>query len=161
MKFAFLYHSHWLMPICLIRTGPCLTTGTWRCHKNFSQWEHTFHWKLCCHCLKFLWQRQIAVVRQGPGWPLLGGFVNPYGTIHNSIQFALFVISYEMNLKLFPLEKQLFQQSLMYHQVGLDVNHMSQCLQTRWASTTCLNVCLQTHSCVSHNDAVTGAMVGH
>ena len=55
--------------------GPSLTTATWRCRKNFSQWECSFHWKLCCHWLEFLRQRQIAVVGQGPGlclrqiWP--------------------------------------------------------------------------------------------
>ena len=47
--------------------GPCFTTATWRCRKNFSQWERSFHWKLRRHWLKFLRQRQIAVVRQGPG----------------------------------------------------------------------------------------------
>ena len=49
-------------------TGPglCLTTATWRCRKNFIQWECSFHWKLHCHWLEFLRQRQIAVVRQGP-----------------------------------------------------------------------------------------------
>ena len=46
--------------------GPCLTTATWCCHKNFSQWEWSFHWKLRCHWLEFLQQRQIAVIRQGP-----------------------------------------------------------------------------------------------
>ena len=45
----------------------CLTTATWRCRKNFSQWERSFLWKLCCHWLKGWRQRQIAVVRQGPG----------------------------------------------------------------------------------------------
>ena len=35
--------------------------------KNFSQWERSFHWKLRCHWLEFLQQRQIAVVRQDPG----------------------------------------------------------------------------------------------
>ena len=39
----------------------------WRCRKNFSQWECSFHWKLRCHWLEFLRQRQIAVVRQDPG----------------------------------------------------------------------------------------------
>ena len=46
-------------------TRPRFTTATWRCRKNFSQWERSFHWKLRCHWLEFL--RQIAVVRQGPG----------------------------------------------------------------------------------------------
>ena len=47
--------------------GPCLTTATRRCRKNFSQWERSFHWKLRCHWLEFLRQRQIAAVTQGPG----------------------------------------------------------------------------------------------
>ena len=47
-------------------TGPCFTTATWRCRKNFSQWERSFRWKLRCHWLKGLRQRQIAVVRQDP-----------------------------------------------------------------------------------------------
>ena len=47
-------------------TGPCITTATRHCHKNFSQWKRNFHWKLCCHLLKVLRQRQIAVVIQGP-----------------------------------------------------------------------------------------------
>ena len=41
--------------------------------QEFSQWECSFHWKLCWHWLEFLRQCQIAVVRQGPdpsrhGW---------------------------------------------------------------------------------------------
>ena len=46
-------------------TGPCLTTATWRCRKNFSQWERSFLWKLRSHWLKGLRQRQIAVARPG------------------------------------------------------------------------------------------------
>ena len=45
---------------------PCHTTATWRCRKNFSQWERSFLWKLRCHWVKGLRQRQIALVRQGP-----------------------------------------------------------------------------------------------
>ena len=67
--------SHWFarnnedMPHIHFQTpGPCLTTATWRCRKNFSQWERSFHWKLRCHWLEFLRQRQIAVVRQGPAF---------------------------------------------------------------------------------------------
>ena len=52
------------------RFGLCLTTATWRCRKNFSQWECSFHWKLRWNWLEFLRQHQIAVVRQGPGWTL-------------------------------------------------------------------------------------------
>ena len=50
----------------IFAAGLCLTTATWRCRKNFSQWELSFLWKLRCHWLKGLRQRQIAVVRQGP-----------------------------------------------------------------------------------------------
>ena len=48
-------------------TGPCCTIVTCRCPKNFSQWERSFLWKLRCHWLKSLQQRQIAVVWQGSG----------------------------------------------------------------------------------------------
>ena len=49
------------------KPGPCLTTATWRCRNNFSQWECSFLWKLHCHWLKGLWQHQVTVVlRQGP-----------------------------------------------------------------------------------------------
>ena len=44
----------------------------WRCCKNFSQREHSFNWKLCCHWLKLLRQRQIAVVIQSPEHHPLG-----------------------------------------------------------------------------------------
>ena len=46
---------------------PCLTTAIWRCRKNSNQWQHSFQWKLYSHWLKFLRQRHVAVVRQGPG----------------------------------------------------------------------------------------------
>ena len=45
---------------------PCLTTAIWRCRKNSSQWLRSFQWKLHSHWLKFLRQRHVAVVRQGP-----------------------------------------------------------------------------------------------
>ena len=48
--------------------GPCLTTAIWRCCKNSSQWHRSFHWKLRSHWLKFLRQRRVAVVIQGPGY---------------------------------------------------------------------------------------------
>ena len=55
-----LFHSPW-------RDRPCLA-ATWRCRKNFNQWECSFHWKRCCHWLDFSQQRQIAAVRKtGPG----------------------------------------------------------------------------------------------
>ena len=47
--------------------GPGLTTATWRCRENFSQWKCSFLWKLRYHLLKGSRQHQIAVVRQGPG----------------------------------------------------------------------------------------------
>ena len=34
-------------------------------HLNFCQWERSFYWKLRCHWLEFLRQRQIAAERQG------------------------------------------------------------------------------------------------
>ena len=47
-------------------TGPCLTAAIWRRRKNSSQWQRSFQWKLHSHWLKFLRQRHVAVVRQGP-----------------------------------------------------------------------------------------------
>ena len=35
-------------------------------HLNFCQWERSFYWKLRCHWLEFLRQRQIAAERRGP-----------------------------------------------------------------------------------------------
>ena len=55
------YFMHGSGPSVIRYPGPCLTTTTWRCRKNSSQW------KLRCHRLEFLQQRQIAVVSQGPG----------------------------------------------------------------------------------------------
>ena len=48
-------------------TWPYIITVIWCCHKTFSQWDCSFHWKLCCHWLKGLWQCQIIVVVHGPG----------------------------------------------------------------------------------------------
>ena len=31
--------------------GPCIITATWRCHKTFSRWEQSFHWKGLVHIL--------------------------------------------------------------------------------------------------------------
>ena len=57
--------------ICMIfrprSTGPCFTTATWHCRENVSLWGRSLLWKLRCHCLKVLRQRQIASIRQGPG----------------------------------------------------------------------------------------------
>ena len=50
---------------------PGITTATWRCRKMFSQWERSFHWKLCYHWLKGLQQRQIAIEIQDQGWGVL------------------------------------------------------------------------------------------
>ena len=38
----------------------------WRCRKPFSQWQRSFQRKLRSHWLKFLRQRHVALVRQGP-----------------------------------------------------------------------------------------------
>ena len=77
--------------------GPHLTTATWHSRKNFSQWVHSFLWKLRCHWLKGLWQRQITVVRQGPEveassprqghlglWPGRSWGLSPSGSFHNA-----------------------------------------------------------------------------
>ena len=47
-------------------SGSCLTPAIWCCCKPFSQWQHSFQRKLCSHWLKFLQQRHVPVVRQGP-----------------------------------------------------------------------------------------------
>ena len=47
--------------------GPCITTAIWHCRKHFSQWQHSFQWKLRSHWLKFLRQRHVALVIQDPG----------------------------------------------------------------------------------------------
>ena len=59
------HHRHLKQEVESI-TGPCFTTATWCCRKNFSRWERSFLWKLHCHWLKGLRQCQIIVVRQGP-----------------------------------------------------------------------------------------------
>ena len=43
------------------------STWFWSCRKNFRQWQRSFQWKLRPHWLKFLRQRYVAVVVQGPG----------------------------------------------------------------------------------------------
>ena len=56
------------MQLWLFRTqGPVLLLQHDTVARIFSQWECSFHWKLRCHWLEFLQQRQIAVVRQDPG----------------------------------------------------------------------------------------------
>ena len=47
-----LRHTMELMSWCTAPPLPCITTAIWHCRKTFSQWEHSFHWKLCCHWLK-------------------------------------------------------------------------------------------------------------
>ena len=59
------------------RPGPCLTTAIWRCRKNSSHWQCSFQWKLRSHWLKFLRQRHVAVVKQGPGsWVNISSGIN-------------------------------------------------------------------------------------
>ena len=43
-----------------------LAAAIWRCRNPFSQWQRSFRRKLRSHWLKFLRQRHVAVVRQGP-----------------------------------------------------------------------------------------------
>ena len=54
---------------CPWTAGPCHTTAIWRCRKPFSQWQRSFQRKLRSHWLKFLRQRHVAVLRQGPCLP--------------------------------------------------------------------------------------------
>ena len=56
-------------PALPVKPAPCLTTATWRCRNNSSQWQQSFQWKLSSHWLKFLRQHHFAEVRQGPGSP--------------------------------------------------------------------------------------------
>ena len=59
--------SLWILMAHALATGPCLTTAIWRCRNPFSQWQRSFQRKLRSHWLKFLQQRHVAAVRQGPG----------------------------------------------------------------------------------------------
>ena len=47
--------------------GPCITTAIWRCRNPFSEWQHSFQWKLQCHWLKGLRQHHVAAVIQDTG----------------------------------------------------------------------------------------------
>ena len=60
-------------------TGSCFIIKTWCYCKTFRQWECSFQWKLSCHWLERLRQRQIAVAIQGPyvrSWWRLQSFVS-------------------------------------------------------------------------------------
>ena len=46
----------------ILATASCRSSKT----GSSSQWQRSFQWKLCSHWLKFLRQRHVAVVRQGP-----------------------------------------------------------------------------------------------
>ena len=70
--------------------GPCSTITTWQWRNNFSQWQHSFHWKLCCHWLKSLRQRQIVAIMQG----LLGGEATTQCSSVDSV-YGLFSIRYQ------------------------------------------------------------------
>ena len=53
--------------IQMLRPGSCITNVIATCHKNFSQWERSFLWKLRCHRLKFLRHVAKTLVIQDPG----------------------------------------------------------------------------------------------
>ena len=56
------------MLVAVLSLSPAVNTvAICCCHKPFSQWECSFHWKLHCHWLKGLKHCQIIVVIQGPG----------------------------------------------------------------------------------------------
>ena len=75
-------HSLWIIKPPLTNPGPCLTTATWYCHKNFSQWECSFHWKLHCHWLEFLLQHQASdhCSKTGPSMPSVVSVIKPRHT---------------------------------------------------------------------------------
>ena len=72
--------------------GPCLTTAIWRCRKNSSQWQRSFQWKLRSHRLKFLRQRHVAGVRQGPGCGPRHLRIPPYQITNNSHDSRVFLM---------------------------------------------------------------------
>ena len=81
--------------------GPCLTTAIWRCRKNSSQWQRSFQWKLHSHWLKFLRQRHVAVVRQGPG-PLWGNLAATGGFLSQSSYTESVSISWRHHVCIMP-----------------------------------------------------------
>ena len=57
--------------------GPCLITVIRRCRNPFSQGQCRFQRKLRSHCIQFLRQHHVAVVKQGPVLYLAILFENP------------------------------------------------------------------------------------
>ena len=82
------HQMHWgfdiVMSLCQ-DAEPCITTATWWCCKKCSKLESSFHWKLRCHLLKGLRQRQIAVVIHGTGCSSTAAFLD----IEYKFQFCL------------------------------------------------------------------------
>ena len=81
---AYYLRQCWTRPILLHDiTGPCVTTAIWRGCKSFSQWHHSSQRNLRSHWLKFLWQRHVAIVKQGPGLHLVkvNGFLTTQQTV--------------------------------------------------------------------------------
>ena len=58
---------------------PCIITATWHSRKTFSQWEHSFHWKLCSHWLKGLRHRRSS--NSGPRFLWWHLFTTPSVTV--------------------------------------------------------------------------------
>ena len=111
--------------------GPCLTTATWRCRKNFSQWECSFLWKLRCHWLEFLRQRQIAVVRQGPVllfWvhhnilPRLDPTTKPWHSLLCNTS-VIWRVSWQLKLKISKYDPYKFLKCLTIHPLNCLVTH--------------------------------------
>ena len=81
----------WPSPILLYGiTGPCVTTAIWRCCNSFNQWQHSSQRKLRSHWLKFLWQRHVAIVKQGPGLHLV--IVNGFLTTQQTLRIEYITI---------------------------------------------------------------------
>ena len=57
--------SKWWHFCSLHYPGPYITKLIWHLN-SFSQWQHSFQWKLCCHWLEVLPQHYTGIVIQGP-----------------------------------------------------------------------------------------------
>ena len=73
--------------------GPCITNVIATRRNNFSQWEHSFLWKLRCHWLKFLRRVAKTLVIQGPA------LSHCWEMIENAIYFLCFHMLFSITVK--------------------------------------------------------------
>ena len=133
------------MTLVCTEPGPCLTTAIWRCHKNSSQWQHSFQWKLHSHWLKFLRQRHVAVVWQGPGHRVPVPPVRPLciaSRVYLNIKSGGFTVA-DCNWSSWKAARKAAEDSKCYI--------LLQCLiKYRWPSTTASIDLWQNHSFISY-----------